>query len=156
MARATTAQVPTTLSYQPAQKSRLEEEIEARGHIAFFLPKFHCELNFIELYWAQTKERTRKRADFSWAGLKESMWSAFGQPDCLNDSTAPYEDDGVPTRLNSLFLQRASRKAREFFALYAAHPGKAGWEIPALRHAMKAKRHHREPLTAGVVDRSSQ
>ena len=37
------------------QKSRLEEVVEERGHIAFFLPKFHCELNYIELYWAQVK-----------------------------------------------------------------------------------------------------
>jgi len=31
-----------------AQKSALEELIESHGHLVFFYPQFHCELNFIE------------------------------------------------------------------------------------------------------------
>ena len=31
------------------QKNSLEELVEARGHVCLFLPKFHCELNFIEM-----------------------------------------------------------------------------------------------------------
>ena len=38
-----------------AQKSRVHELIEGRGHICLFLPKFHCELNWIELYWCLIK-----------------------------------------------------------------------------------------------------
>ena len=38
-----------------AQKSRIAEVVEARGHICMFLPKFHCELNYIELYWCLAK-----------------------------------------------------------------------------------------------------
>jgi hypothetical protein len=34
-----------------AQKPALFELVEAHGHIAFFYPKFHCELNFIEQCW---------------------------------------------------------------------------------------------------------
>jgi hypothetical protein len=33
------------------QRNRLQEAIETRGHYVLFLPKFHPELNFIELYW---------------------------------------------------------------------------------------------------------
>ena len=33
-----------------AQRGRLQEEVEATGHMVIFYPKFHCELNFIERY----------------------------------------------------------------------------------------------------------
>ena len=32
------------------QKSSVQEVIEAAGHLCIFLPKFHCELNFIEFF----------------------------------------------------------------------------------------------------------
>jgi transposase len=35
----------------------LQVLIEKRGHICLFLPKFHCELNPIEMVWAQIKRR---------------------------------------------------------------------------------------------------
>jgi hypothetical protein len=31
------------------QESLLEQKIKARGHMCIFLPKFHCELNLIEM-----------------------------------------------------------------------------------------------------------
>jgi len=31
-----------------AQKSRLEEEVEDKGHLVYLFPKYHCEHNFIE------------------------------------------------------------------------------------------------------------
>jgi len=36
-------------------KSCLEEVCEARGYEVIFLPKFHCELNFIEQCWGFAK-----------------------------------------------------------------------------------------------------
>jgi hypothetical protein len=32
------------------QKSLVQEVIEAAGHLCILLPKFHCELNFIEFF----------------------------------------------------------------------------------------------------------
>jgi hypothetical protein len=40
-----------------AEKPLLQVLIEKRGHICLFLPKFHCELNPIEMVWAQIKCR---------------------------------------------------------------------------------------------------
>lgn len=39
------------------EKSLLQHRIEERGHKCLFLPKFHCELNAIELYWGFAKYR---------------------------------------------------------------------------------------------------
>jgi len=37
------------------QKSLMQEVIEAAGHLCIFLPKFHCELNYIEFFWGAVK-----------------------------------------------------------------------------------------------------
>lgn len=42
------------------EKPLLQKVIEEAGHICVFLPKFHCELNPIELYWAFIKHYYRK------------------------------------------------------------------------------------------------
>ena len=39
------------------QKSHLKEYITSWGHICDFYLKFHCELNFIEMYWGAVKLR---------------------------------------------------------------------------------------------------
>ena len=46
-----------------SQKSLVEEMIERRGHLRFFLPKFHCELNPIERCWCQAKRYTWAHAN---------------------------------------------------------------------------------------------
>ena len=41
-----------SVQYEPdfmEQKSRLHEVVTAAGHVCLFLPKFHPELNFIEM-----------------------------------------------------------------------------------------------------------
>jgi hypothetical protein len=48
------------LSLQPdfqAEKPLLQLVIEQAGHKCLFLPKFHCELNPIEMVWGQAKCR---------------------------------------------------------------------------------------------------
>jgi len=37
------------------EKPQLQHDLEARGHVCLFLPKFHCELNLIELVWSYAK-----------------------------------------------------------------------------------------------------
>jgi hypothetical protein len=50
------------LKWQPdfsEQKSLVQETIETAGHVCLFLPKFHCELNFIEFFWGMVKKYLR-------------------------------------------------------------------------------------------------
>ncbi|KAF5337676.1 hypothetical protein D9758_013007 [Tetrapyrgos nigripes] len=42
------------------QKSAVQEYIESRGHLCEYYPKFHCELNYIELYWGRSKLTYRR------------------------------------------------------------------------------------------------
>ncbi|KIL54192.1 hypothetical protein M378DRAFT_188729 [Amanita muscaria Koide BX008] len=42
------------------QMSSLESLIVGAGHLCLFLPKFHCELNPIEMYWGWVKYRYRQ------------------------------------------------------------------------------------------------
>jgi hypothetical protein len=59
------------------QKSLVQQVIEAAGHLCIFLPKFHCELNFIEFFWSAMKKYLRDNCDYTFATLKENMPKAL-------------------------------------------------------------------------------
>lgn len=68
------------MSLQPdfqAQRSLVQETIEAAGHLCIFLPKFHCELNFIEFFWGAVKKYLREHCDYSYSGLQENIPKAL-------------------------------------------------------------------------------
>lgn len=64
------------LSMEPdflAERSALEELFLKRGHLCQFLPKFHCELNPIEMVWGRSKFLCREECDYSFPKLKERV-----------------------------------------------------------------------------------
>ena len=68
------------LTRQPdflAQKSLIQEVVEAAGHLCIFLPKFHCELNFIEFFWGAIKKYLQDNCDYTFDTLKENMPKAL-------------------------------------------------------------------------------
>jgi transposase len=72
------------LSLQPdflETKSLVEEVIEDAGHICIFLPKFHCELNFIEYFWGAVKKYLRDHCDYTFSGLQENVPKALASVD---------------------------------------------------------------------------
>ncbi|RPB23933.1 hypothetical protein L211DRAFT_838386, partial [Terfezia boudieri ATCC MYA-4762] len=56
-----------------SQRGSLQEGIEARGHLVLFYPKFHCELNFIEFFWAAAKRHARENCEYSLQGLRDTI-----------------------------------------------------------------------------------
>ncbi|KAF7332403.1 DDE family endonuclease [Mycena kentingensis (nom. inval.)] len=79
--RPTTCCMQRLLSVQDdfkAEKPLLQLLIEKRGHICLFLPRFHCELNPIEMVWAEMKRRFRERADGTFPTAKKLV------PECLD------------------------------------------------------------------------
>ncbi|KAJ3847597.1 hypothetical protein EV368DRAFT_87552 [Lentinula lateritia] len=68
------------LSLQPdfqEQISLVQEVIEAAGHLCLFLPKFHCEINFIEYFWGAVKHYLREHCDYTFKTLRENMLKAL-------------------------------------------------------------------------------
>jgi hypothetical protein len=68
------------LSQQPdflEQKSSVQEVIEAAGHLCIFLPKFHCELNFIEFFWGAVKNYLQEHCDYTFDTLKTNLPKAL-------------------------------------------------------------------------------
>jgi hypothetical protein len=68
------------LSLQPdflGEKSELEQTIVAAGHKCIFYPKYHCELNFIEMYWGACKRYTRERCDYTFQSLERVVPEAL-------------------------------------------------------------------------------
>ena len=59
------------------QKPLLQEIIEGLGHKVIFYPKFHCELNYIEMYWGAAKRYTRQHCNYTWKGLQETVPKAL-------------------------------------------------------------------------------
>ena len=48
------------------------------GHICIFLPKFHCEINFIEYFWGAVKKWLRDHCDYTFETLRQNMPKALG------------------------------------------------------------------------------
>lgn len=59
------------------QRSLVQEVIEAAGHLCIFLPKFHCELNFIEYFWGAIKKYLRDHCDYTFTTLQENLPKAL-------------------------------------------------------------------------------
>lgn len=59
------------------QRPLIQEIIEAARHTCIFLPKFHCELNFIEFFWGRVKKYLHDNCDSSFESLKTNMPKAL-------------------------------------------------------------------------------
>ena len=59
------------------QKGLLEEELESRGQLVLFYPRFHCVLNIIERYWCGCKWYARENCHYTLDGLSETVPAAL-------------------------------------------------------------------------------
>ena len=65
------------------QKSLVHETIEAAGHLCIMLPKYHCELNFIEFFWGAMKKYLHEHCDYTYSGLQKNIPDAMASIDVL-------------------------------------------------------------------------
>ncbi|KAH8928814.1 hypothetical protein BT69DRAFT_1307230 [Atractiella rhizophila] len=52
-----------------SQKPEVAEVVETAGHLAIFLPKFHCKLFFIEFFWGTAKRYVRENCSYTFEGI---------------------------------------------------------------------------------------
>ena len=93
------------LSQEPdflAQKPWLQEEVEKVGFNIVYYPKYHCELNPIELVWAWIKAYHRSTCTYKFDDLKA--------PDGLRKT--------LEERLPLAFVRRAWHKCERFMHGY--------------------------------------
>lgn len=110
------------LSSQPdfiQQKIWLHETALNNDVTRIFFPKFHCELNFIELIWAYLKAKLRKTCDFQYSKLVEKL---------------PNEIESIPLEV----YKRSAIHGYRFMDGY-----RKGLTGPLLDYAMKKYKSHR-------------
>eukprot|EP00734_Pompholyxophrys_sp_LG126_P000601 Pompholyxophrys_sp_v1_NODE_325_length_751_cov_8.928161.p1 type:complete len:188 gc:universal NODE_325_length_751_cov_8.928161:159-722(+) len=88
----------------------VEHLVESQGHKTLWVPKFHCELNFIENVWGKAKQYTRANCNYTVAGLRKT----------------------IPLALDHIDLdvqRRFARKCRDYMRAY-----EAGFENLVMMH----------------------
>lgn len=115
-----------------AQRSWLNETLGSeQGFFLDFYPKFHCEFNFIELYWGAAKAYARRHCDYTFRGIQSLL----------------------PEALSSVSVQAIRRFARKCFRYMDAYRivdsnGKRKLTPPQVEFAVKNfKKHHSIPLS---------
>ena len=100
--------------------------IDDVNHSLIFYPKFHCELDFIELVWGFLKSKLKRQCSFSFKDLEQKL---------------SLEMNNIPVA----FVRRANRHCFRFMSGY-----RNGLSGCLLDYAMKKYRGHRQ-IPAGIV-----
>ena len=111
------------LASQPdflAQGEWLREAVEGAEHHIIFYPKYHCELNWIEMVWAHLKAHLRRHCTYSFKDLESKL------PVAIADEITP------------CLAKKLQRYAFRFMSGY-----REGLEGPLLDYTMKRYKGHR-------------
>jgi len=102
------------------QKEWLAETVEGAGHSIIFFPKFHCELNFIEMVWGYIKAKLRNEGLFQFQELLLRV---------------------VPLLKNEISISFVRKVSRHCFRYMTGY--RLGLHGPELEFAMKKYKGHR-------------
>lgn len=59
------------------QKPLVQETIKVAEHLCLFFPEFHCELNYIEFFWAEVKKYLCDHCNYTFDTLKDNITKAL-------------------------------------------------------------------------------
>jgi hypothetical protein len=104
-----------------AQREWLTEVVEGHGCTIIFYPKYHCELNFIELIWGWLKGYHRRTCTYKFADLQRELPAS------------------MEARLPVSVVRKAFRHCLRFMAGY-----RLGLTGPALAYTVRRYRSHRK------------
>ena len=117
------------LSSQPdfmEQREWLDETVTSAGFLIDLYPKYHCEFNFIEMFWGAAKSFVRSRCNYDFNHLVQV----------------------VPVTLNSVSLAKIRRFARKSYRYMDAYRvrGSDGNSLTSkqIEYAVKRYRQHRK------------
>ena len=120
-----------------SETSGLDRVVTSGGHRCLFLPKYHCELNWIERYWGASKKYARRHCGYSLTALRVTVPIALSQTcDELPEELRNELDLPVSPLLK---MRRWARISRMYRAQYRL--GANGHE--AVR-VVKAQKRHRD------------
>jgi DDE superfamily endonuclease len=111
------------LSHEPdfeEQEEWLTQVVHQAGFEIIFYPKYHCELNYIEIIWGWTKAYHRRTCSYNYKDLEERLPITMSETMLLS------------------FVRKASRFCLRFMSGY-----REKLEGPLLGYAMKVHRGHR-------------
>ena len=96
------------------QREWLREVVENKGHQILYFPKFHCELNYIEMVWAYVKSRLRRHIQYSCT--KRVASSGIGFDSCAvfpqGCSTLLSLHEWIPTRISRITIGLYTEKVQ--------------------------------------------
>ena len=114
------------------------------SHKCLFLPKFHCELNWIERMWGASKAYCRSHCMYSLQGLRDTVPISLSQDISLLP-TELQNDPELP--VSPLFLQRRwARISRQYMQQY--RKGKDAGEAIRIVTGQRSKAHARHRDTS--------
>ena len=119
------------LSNEPdllSQEEWLTEVVHDAGFSILFYPKYHCELNFIEMIWGWTKSHHRRTCTYNYKDLKDRLPRTFLE------------------LLPLAFVRRTLQHCLRFMSGY-----RQSLEGPLLDYAMKKYTSHRV-VPEGITD----
>ena len=120
-----------------SETSGLDRVVTSAGHHCLFLPKYHCELNWIERYWGAGKKYARRHCGYTLSALRVCVPIALSQ---TREELPEELHDHVLLPVSPLFKQRRwARVSWRYAAEY--RKGEFGHAVVQAVAAQSSSRH---------------